>query len=407
MTSVEGQLPAAAPKRLPPFLHTRIGGLPRAFWALWAGSFVNRLGTMVEPFLAFYLTGVRGLSVTETGLVLALFGLGSVLSQITGGVLADRVGRRATLAGGMVTTAAAMLALGYATSVAMVVGVVFVLGIAIDVYRPAAQALVADLVPRAERARAYGLLFWAINLGFAVAMILGGTLARLGFTWLFWVDAATCVVFAVLVWRAVPETRVRHAAREPGGFRDVLRDRLAVGSVLIVLGYAFVYLQAYSTLPLAMRRAGLPPSAYGFAMAVNGIGIVVFQPLVVAWLNRRDHSTVLAGGMVVVGAGFGLTAWAGSAPAFAAAVFVWTLGEILFAAVSSSIIADLAPPHLRGRYGGLYGTAFSVAALLGPPVGARLLATAAWLPWLTCAALCATAACGALALGPAVRRRRA
>ena len=406
MTSLQDPLPAPPATRLPGFLHTRVGGLPRAFWALWAGSFVNRLGTMVEPFLAFYLTGVRGFSLTATGAVLALFGLGSVISQMLGGVLADRIGRRATLTGGMLSTAASMLALGYVTDTAVVIAVVFVLGVTIDLYRPAAQALVADLVGPSDRARAYGLLFWAINLGFAVAMIAGGTLSRAGFSWLFWVDAATCAVFAALVWRAVPETRVRRSDREPGGFADVLRDRVAVASVLIVFGYAFVYLQAYSTLPLAMRHAGLPPQAYGLAMAVNGIGIVIIQPLMVAWLNRLDASRVLAAGMGVVGLGFGLTALADSTLTFAATVLVWTIGEVLFAAVSSAIIADLAPPHLRGRYGGFYGTAFSVAALLGPLGGSWLLGTSAWLPWATCATVCTISGAGALTLAPAVRRRR-
>jgi MFS family permease len=407
MTCVEEQVTAPPPTtRLPGFLHTRVGGLPRAFWALWAGSFVNRLGTMVEPFLAFYLTGVRGFSLAATGAVLALFGLGSVVSQMLGGMLADRIGRRATLAGGMLSTAAAMLALGYVTTTPVVVVVVFVLGVTIDMYRPASQALVADLIAPADRPRAYGLLFWAINLGFAVAMVLGGTLSRAGFSWLFWVDAATCAVYAVLIWRAVPETRVRRADREPGGFADVLRDRVAVASVLIVFGYAFVYLQAYSTLPLAMGRAGLRPQAYGLAMAVNGIGIVIIQPVIVGWLQRHDASRVLAAGMGVVGLGFGLTALAGSTLAFAATVLVWTAGEVLFAAVSMAIVADLAPPHLRGRYGGLYGTAFSVAALLGPLGGSWLLGRGTWLPWLTCAALCVASGTGALALAPAVRRRR-
>jgi MFS family permease len=199
---------------------------------------------------------------------------------------------------------------------------------------------------------------------------------------------------------------VRRADRPPGGFGDVLRDRVAVASVLIVFGYAFVYLQAYSTLPLAMGRTGLPPQAYGLAMAVNGIAIVLIQPLTVAWLNRRDASRVLAAGMGVVGLGFGLTALADSTPVFAATVLVWTVGEVLFAAVSMAIISDLAPPHLRGRYGGFYGTAFSVAALLGPIGGSWLLGIGTWLPWVTCAALCAASATGALAIAPAVRRRR-
>ncbi len=275
---------AVPPAGVRRFLHARLGGLPRTFWALWAGSFVNRLGTMVEPFLAFYLTTVRGMSLEAAGAVLALFGLGSVVSQILGGYLSDRIGRRATLSGGMLASAAAMIVLGYVSTIPALVAIVFVLGITIDIYRPASQALLADLVGPADRARAYGLLFWAINLGFSVAMVLGGALTRVGFSWLFWMDAATCAGFALLIWRAVPPSPARPARHEPGGFSVVLRDRVAVGSVLVVFGYAFVYLQAYSTLPLAMGHAGLPPSAYGLAMAVNGLGIVIVQPLIGVWL---------------------------------------------------------------------------------------------------------------------------
>jgi MFS family permease len=141
-------------------------------------------------------------------------------------------------------------------------------------------------------------------------------------------------------------------------------------------------------------------------MAVNGIGIVIIQPVIVGWLQRHDASRVLAAGISVVGLGFGLTALADSTLAFAATVLVWTVGEVLFAAVSMAIVADLAPPHLRGRYGGLYGTAFSVAALLGPLGGSWLLGHGTWLPWLTCAVLCAASGTGALAIAPAVRRRR-
>src|SRR5215469_2695468 len=78
------------------FARRAAGGLPRPFWVLWAGTLVNRLGTFVEPFLALYLTGTRHLSLAEAGAVLAAYGAGSVPSQLIGGSLSDRIGRRAT-----------------------------------------------------------------------------------------------------------------------------------------------------------------------------------------------------------------------------------------------------------------------------------------------------------------------
>ncbi|MEW9527826.1 MDR family MFS transporter [Microbispora sp. NPDC049125] len=389
----------------PGFFQSRLGGFPRPFWVLFAGTLINRVGTMVEPFMGIYLTQARGMSLTAAGMVMAAFGAGSLLSQPFAGWLADRLGRRITLSGGMVATAATMLTLGYVTSVPGIVAAMFVLGVVVDAYRPASQALVADLVPPADRPRAFGLLFWAVNLGFSIAMVAGGWLAQSGFTVLFWADAVTCLIFGALVWRAVPETRPARAEKGTGGFRDVLRDRLMVAFVLINLAYTMVYLQAYTTLPLAMSAKGLPTSAYGVAMAVNGLLIVVVQPLTNAWLSRHDPSVVLAAGLAVVGAGFALTALVSSAAWLALSVAVWTLGEVLTAGVSGAIVAALAPAHLRGRYSGLYGLSWSAGGLLAPLAGTRLVAASPSLAWLLIGGLAVVAAAGQLVLAPAVRRR--
>ncbi|MFF4778470.1 MDR family MFS transporter [Microtetraspora fusca] len=387
------------------FLRSRIGGLPRPFWALFSGTLVNRLGTMVDPFIGVYLTQSRGMSLSTTGLVLTVYGAGSLASQPVAGWMADRFGRRVTLAGSMIMTAVAFIALGYTTSVPGIVAGMFVLGIVIDAYRPASQALVADLVSPEDRPRAYGLIYWALNLGFSVAMIAGGWLAKTGFTTLFWIDAITCAAFGVLVWRAIPETRPAKSEVSEGGFGDVLHDRLMVAFTLINLVYAFVYLQGFTTLPLAMTVQGLPTSAYGSAMAVNGVLIVLIQPLTNGWLAHRDPSRLMALGFTVVGGGFALTALMSSALGHGAAIAVWTLGEIALAGIPGAIVAALAPPHLRGRYAGLNGLAWSVASLLAPLLGTRLLEAGAPMLWITCGVLGALAAAAMLAIAPAIRRR--
>ncbi|MFI7447157.1 MDR family MFS transporter [Nonomuraea sp. NPDC049714] len=393
----------------PSFLRSSFGGLPRPFWALWGGTLVNRLGTMVMPFTGVYLTQARGLSVAAAGLVMALFGAGSLVSQLFAGVLADRIGRRATLAGGMVATAAAMLALGYSTTLPAILASMFLLGLVADAYRPASNALVADLISPEERPRAYGLLFWAINLGYSVGMTAGGWLAQAGFLWLFWVDAVSCVAFAVLVWRAVPETRPE-GKTEAGGFAEVLRDRLMVGFTLVILGNALLYSQTFTTLPMAMTDkaggVGLTPAQFGLAMALNGVLIVIVQPLVSGWLGRRDPVRTLALGIAVMSAGFALTAFVSTTFWLAVTIAVWTAGEVVTAGIAGTILARLAPPHLRGRYSGLFGFAWSVAAVLAPLLGGGLLeAGGPRALWFTTGAIGLVATAGMLALGPAIRRR--
>jgi MFS family permease len=64
-----------------------------------------------------------------------------------------------------------------------------------------------------ERIRAFGLLFWAANLGFSVSTVTGGVLAQHGYRLLFWLNAAASVTAALIVWRRVPETLLPRRSR--------------------------------------------------------------------------------------------------------------------------------------------------------------------------------------------------
>lgn len=381
------------------------GGLPRPFWYLWAGTVVNRLGQFVEPFLALYLVQARGVSVTTAGLVLTAFGLGGFISQPLGGWLADRVGRRSTLVGGFVGSAAALVLLGFARPLWAIAVAAFVYGVVVDIYRPAVSALVADLVEAKDRPRAFALVYWAVNLGVSVSGLLGGVLALHGWWLLFVLDALTCLVVAVLVARGVPETRPPRDPADGGGYGPVLRDRLLLVLTVVTLIGAVVYLQAFITLPLAMRADGLSPADYGVAYAVNPIIIIFVQPLTLRLLVSLPRVRVWAGSILVLGIGFGLTAFAHHLWAYALTVVVWTLGEIGFNAIAPSIVADIAPQALRGRYNGLIGMAYGASGFFAPLVGTRALAISRDLLWGGCAVLCGIAAGGAVLIAPALRRR--
>jgi MFS family permease len=178
-----------------------------------------------------------------------------------------------------------------------------------------------------------------------------------------------------------------------------------VGFAAVILVYAFVYQQSLITLPMAMQGDALPPSAYGIAMAANGIIIVTVQPLLVNWLSRNEHNRLVAAGVALVGIGFGLTTLVSGTVGYMLTVPVWTLGEIMFTSVSAAVAANLAPPHLRGRYMGLYGFAFALGILLAPALGTWLLTISPAVLWLFCTATAIAAAIGHLLLAPAIRRR--
>lgn len=382
--------------------------MPRSFWLVWAGTVINRLGYVVEPFLALYLVRGRGVSIGVAGLLIASFGAGAFVSQPLGGVLADRIGRRTTVILGMTGSAVGFIALGLAPSILAIGVASAVCGLAIDLYRPAVAAVVADVVPSENRTRAYGLLYWGLNIGVGVAAVAGGFLAQHSYWLLFILDAATCTGFAVVVAIGLPETRPERHPEDRGGYGAVLSDRL----LLAVAGSAFVggivYLQSFVTLSLVMSSHGMGPSAYGLAYAINPVVVILLQPLTIKWLGKQRPVHVYVEGFVLLGLGFFATVFARSVPAYAATVGLWTLGEIAFNAVGLALVADLAPAHLRGRYNGIIGTAFGLAALVAPIVGTLTLQHLGegWL-WGGCLAVSVAAGIAILLLGSRIDARRA
>jgi MFS family permease len=385
--------------------------LPRTFWFLFAGALINRTGSFVVPLFAIYLTGERGLSPTAAGWVIAAYGLGSLCSGPLGGTLADRIGRRPTLLFGFTWGAGAMLLVPLAGDGWSLIAATFHLGLATDLYRPAIHAAVADLCGPAQRPRAYGLLYWAVNLGFAIAAAIGGAAAHTGFARLFVADAATTLCFAAIIFAFVPETRAASerdaAARgDDGGYGEVVADGLLVTFLAVQVLVGLQFLQAHGALPIALGARGITAAQYGLIVGSNGIYIILLQPIGLRLIARMRRSRALALGALFVGAGFGLNALPLGVAGAAASVFVWTLGEILASPVVPAVLADLAPAPLRARYQGMGQVSYGVCALLGPPTGMWVFehGSASWL-WGGCLVLGLIAACGHLLIATRLRAR--
>jgi MFS family permease len=394
------------------WLRQAAGGLPRQFWFLWTGTLINRLGSFVVLFLSIYLTGERHLTQSQAGLVLGLYGVGGAIGTMTGGVLADRWGRRPTMLTAQFGAAALMLTLGFAGSYPQILVVTALLGVFTEGVRPAFSAMMVDVVPEADRVRAYSLNYWAINLGFALAAIAAGLAAQADFLLLFVVDAATTVGTAMITLFFLKESRPAHrpvaTGESRGSMLTALSDRVFVVYLLINLLTVLVIMQHMSTLPLAMLADGFPAATYGWVIAVNGIMIVFGQLFIPRLVQGHSAHRVLAVAAVIVGAGFGLVAVAHSAWMYALTVVIWTFGEMLQSPSNAATMAVLSPHALRGRYQGLGSLSWSIGTALAPILGGLALqgfGSAAL--WSGCFALCAVAAAGHLLAGPARERRAA
>jgi MFS family permease len=361
--------------------------MPRSAWVLFAGSFVNRLGTFVLPFLTLYLTTRRGYSAPQAGVAIAAYGLGGLLAQATGGLLADRLGRRNTISVSMFSAAALTIAVWSARSLAAIYPLMFALGASAELYRPASGALIADLLPSEQRVTAFTLYRLAVNTGWAVGLALGGFIIERSTTWLFVGDALTSLTFGMIALVALPHgTRTaRHEETDlPTARRSIVEDRgflLFLGAVLIT---GIVYSQNVATFPLHIHQAGHRPSVFGLLQAMNGIVIVLFELPVIAWTQRHGRLTMVALGELLIGLAFFSLLIAESIPALVAMVAVWTLGEMIESPVAGAVAADRAPSHARGRYQAAYGAMFGLAWMLGPIVGTAVFSRSQDALWIGC-----------------------
>jgi MFS family permease len=356
-----------------------------------AGQFVNWFASFAVLFLILYLTG-RGMSLARAGGVVAAYGFGGLISGVVAGHFADRVGRRTTMAVAMVGSAVFTLGLYFIRAYPALLPTAFLAGLATDGWRPAARALMADLVPEGARVSAFALSRFIGHIGFGAGGVLAGFLADQSFLWVFLLDAATSLAFALLIVTVLPEGRVtgreeEHAAG--GGYRRILADR----SFLLLLGastlMSFVYFQQQgATLPVhVVRVSGLQPSDFGLLLGFNALMVALLELPLSSLTMRRPPREMLALGFGLIGVGFGLTAFSHSLWTLLGTVAVWSLGEMIAAPVAFAYVADIAPEHLRARYQGLYGVFFESGTVTGPAIGTALFA---WNPtgfWLLCGAL--------------------
>lgn len=373
----------------PPGLIRSLRAFPREVWILYFGTFLNKFGTFVMPFLTLYLTRNKGFTTREAAITLGAYGAGHFVACALGGYMADRLGRRKTIVLSMFAAATTMLLLSQARSFATLIIMTFAAGLAGELYRPASSALLADLVPVGQRVTAFAGYRLALNAGFAFGPAAAGFLAKHSYLLLFVGDALTSMLYGLVAWFALPHGH-RSSAQESGwgeAGRVMMRDRRFQRILLASVPIAFVFFQMSTTFGLHVTSLGIPDTAYGALLSLNGVLIVALELGITSFTQRFPATKVMALGYVLIGLGFALNAFATTVPAFGVAMIIFTFGEMAAMPVASAYVADLAPVNMRGRYAGVNGLVWALTLVFGPGLGMLLYQANARGLWLTCGAL--------------------
>ena len=351
-------------------------GRRRQLWTLYAAGFVTAFGAhAVAANLAGYGRG-HHTSMVELGVLLALYDGAEVLLKPVFGTLADRIGAKAVILGGLIGFAAVSALFVVAADPGLLGAARFGQGAAAAAFSPAAGAMVAALGGRRNRGRAFGGYGGAKGLGYLAGPVVGGALVRVGgYNVLFAALAALAAVVAVLV-AIVPPVPVEGRSRETlAGLARRLRSPAFVHPV-VILGAGTAALSAgVGFLPVMGARAHLDPFATGAVVSLLAATAAVVQPRVGARLDAPGgNSTRQARFAILVAAtGFGVGALAAGPVALVGAAVLIGAGVGASTPIGFSLLADGAP---AGRLGQTMG-AGEVGRELGDAGGPLLVGAVA------------------------------
>lgn len=356
------------------------GGLSPSTWWLSVVMLVNRSGTMVVPFMTMYMTQHFGVSIAKAGFVMSMFGLGAIVGALVGGKLTDTIGyyyvQIVTLVGGGLM----FIILGRLHSYPGICIGTFFLALVNEAFRPANSVAIAHYSKDENRTRSYSLNRLAINLGWAVGGALGGIIASINYSLLFWVDGITNISASILLYLVLAPSRNTATAakikmeKEPR--LSAYQDRRYLIFVILVFLFASCFFQLFTTLPVYYKeKFNLTVFFIGMIMAVNGLLISLVEMIIVFSLEgKRSLMNYISCGVLLIAMAFFFIEVPGVSKPLVAllSMIILTFGEILSMPFMSSYMISRTSLNNRGQYAALYTVSWASAQASGPFIGSLI-----------------------------------
>lgn len=362
-------------------------GLNGEVWKLSFMMLINRMGTLILPFLTLYTTQELGWTAVQGASAASSFGLGSLAGAYLGGVLTDRIGYYKTMAYGLLIAGVLFFAAQYIDGYLALCLALFVSSLAADTLRPALYTGLAFITDDSTRTRAISLMRMAFNLGFAIGPAIAGlTIGIFGYRSIFILDGITCILAGIFLLRYIADHNVPRAAMAV--VDEVIVEKRASGGspyrdpafLVFLLSNVFMLTAFFSIVfmvPLYMKNdLGLTEAHVGVFYALNGMIVFVVEMPLIRYIEQQGYSKYrfMIYGAVMMGTG--LLCLLLPVSYLLALVFYLVLvsvGEIINFPFISTTAMERAQDTNRGKYMGLTSMSFSVAIIVSPKVGAYFL----------------------------------
>lgn len=349
--------------------------MPRFVWLLIIGMAVNVTGaSLIWPLNTIYLHDELGKSLSTAGFVLMLNSGASVVGNLIGGSLFDRVGGYISIITGIVIALLSLVGMVFMHGWPWYAVWLVVLGFGSGIVFPAIYAMAGAAWPEGGR-KTFNAIYLAQNLGVAIGASVGGLMADFSFEYIFLANLVLYIIFFFIAFFGYKEASKIHSAanvmkdvaqvKDPSRFRALLL--ICVVYCLCWIGYV----QWQSTISTYTQDIGISLKAYSSLWAINGVLIIAGQPLINPIVARMEGRIKwqIAFGIVVFMISFVLTSFASSYTMLIVGMVILTIGEMFVWPAVPTIASKLSPPGRQGVYQGIVNSTATLGRAIGPLFG--------------------------------------
>jgi len=357
-------------------------GLPKEVYVIFFSKMINSAGLFVFPLLTLILRKKIGLSIPQTGALIAISGLVFAPAGLIGGKLADTsVGRKKIIVIFDFIGALILLSCAFIEPSMKLVYMILFSTFAFGIAQPAHDALLTDVTNPENRNGAFSLAYLGFNLGFIVGPVVGGMLFENHLKLFFTIDALTGFIALALILLFIKETigltdqefdekRVNEKKIKGSTLKVLSMRPVLIIFALILFGYHFSYSQWGFMMPIHISEIMDIGYAkfYGRLAGFNGLVVIIFTPILTSALYKFDNlQRIIIGGVLYV-VGFGILGFYNTSMIFIFSVFIFTLGEILITISYMPFVANHTPASHRGRISAILPIIMGSGYAIGPLV---------------------------------------
>ncbi|EGQ2766778.1 MFS transporter [Staphylococcus pseudintermedius] len=354
--------------------------MPKEIWWLVIGMAINITGaSFLWPLNTIYMNEELDKSLSTAGLVLMVNSFGMIVGNLLGGTLFDKLGGYRTIMLGTIVSLCATILLNFFHGWPWYAIWLIMLGFGGGMIIPAIYAMAGAVWPQGGR-QTFNAIYLAQNIGVALGAALGGFVAELSFNYIFMANLAMYVIFffiALFQFNMDYQATVKHQETLEN-VAHIQNKKHFTALILLCVMFALcwiAYVQWQTTIASFTQSIGISMSQYSLLWTVNGVLILVGQPLIlpIIHLIKGQLKKQLYIGLVVFILSFFVTSFATSFSIFVVGMVIMTFAEMFVWPAVPTIANNLAPKGREGVYQGIVNSASTVGKAFGPLVGGILV----------------------------------